>query len=55
LWDKRRTLPRCAEDFPALLAAHIRQVFPHTQPAEGETADNVTRYPGLWRRRRARG
>ena len=55
LWDKRRTLPRCAEDFPALLTAHIRQVFPHTQPAEGETADNVTRYPGPWRRRRAPG
>jgi DNA-binding transcriptional LysR family regulator len=36
LRDKRRTLPRCAADFPELLAEHIREVFPHSQPAEGQ-------------------
>jgi len=33
LWDKRRTLPRYAEGFADLLAAHIQQVFPDTRPA----------------------
>lgn len=28
LWDIRRTLPRCAMDFPELLADHIRKTFP---------------------------
>jgi DNA-binding transcriptional LysR family regulator len=28
LWDIRRTLPRCAVDFPELLADHIRETFP---------------------------
>ena len=27
LWDIRRTLPRCAVDFPELLADHIRETF----------------------------
>jgi DNA-binding transcriptional LysR family regulator len=28
LWDIRRTLPRCAVDFPELLSDHIRETFP---------------------------
>jgi hypothetical protein len=28
LWDKRRTLPKYAEGFAGLLAAHIRELFP---------------------------
>jgi DNA-binding transcriptional LysR family regulator len=35
LRDKRRTLPRCAADFPELLTAHIRELFPHSRPAVG--------------------
>jgi DNA-binding transcriptional LysR family regulator len=28
VWDKRRTLPRYAQDFCDLLAAHMRKIFP---------------------------
>jgi DNA-binding transcriptional LysR family regulator len=28
LWDKRRTLPRYAQEFSELLAVHIRETFP---------------------------
>jgi DNA-binding transcriptional LysR family regulator len=28
LWDKRRTLPRYAQEFSELLAEHIRETFP---------------------------
>jgi DNA-binding transcriptional LysR family regulator len=33
IWDRRRTLPRYAEDFSRLLATHILETFPSTQPA----------------------
>lgn len=33
VWDKRRGLPRYAEDFSALLAEHMREVFRITQPS----------------------
>jgi DNA-binding transcriptional LysR family regulator len=36
LWDIRRTLPRCAVDFPELLADHIRESFPHTMSGDSE-------------------
>jgi DNA-binding transcriptional LysR family regulator len=32
LWDRRRTLPRYAEGFADLLAAHIRDLFGGTEP-----------------------
>ena len=28
VWDKRRVLPRYAQDFCELLAAHMRKLFP---------------------------
>jgi DNA-binding transcriptional LysR family regulator len=31
VWDKRRVLPRYAQDFCELLAAHMRKLFPTTQ------------------------
>lgn len=37
LWDKRRTPPRCAADFPELLTEHILEQFPRSRPAEGQT------------------
>jgi|RhiMethySRZTD1v2_1073278.scaffolds.fasta_scaffold07442_2 DNA-binding transcriptional LysR family regulator len=37
LWDRRRTLPRHAEGFSELLAAHVREVF--RRPPRGATAD----------------
>jgi DNA-binding transcriptional LysR family regulator len=33
LWDKRRVLPACADDFFQSLAAYMREVFPISQPA----------------------
>ena len=33
LWDKRRVLPRYAEGFCGSLAAHMRDVFPISQPS----------------------
>jgi DNA-binding transcriptional LysR family regulator len=42
LWDRRRTLPRCAADLPGLLAEHIREQFPRSRPAE----DRSPRSPG---------
>jgi DNA-binding transcriptional LysR family regulator len=38
LWDKRRTLPRYAERFAHLLAAHIREIFPELPHASGKPA-----------------
>jgi DNA-binding transcriptional LysR family regulator len=34
LWDKRRALPPYARDFCESLAAHMREVFPLSQPAK---------------------
>jgi LysR family nitrogen assimilation transcriptional regulator len=31
-WDKRRSLPRFATDYCAMLAAYMRQTFPITRP-----------------------
>ncbi len=33
LWDKRRVLPACADDFFQSLAAYMRDVFPISRPA----------------------
>jgi DNA-binding transcriptional LysR family regulator len=33
IWDKRRTLPRYADDFCKLLGDHMRKVFPIAQPS----------------------
>jgi DNA-binding transcriptional LysR family regulator len=33
-WDKRRPLPRYATDFCAMLAAHMREVFPISKPTK---------------------
>jgi DNA-binding transcriptional LysR family regulator len=33
VWDKRRILPPYAKDFCELLAAHMREVFPISQPS----------------------
>jgi DNA-binding transcriptional LysR family regulator len=33
VWDKRRVLPQYARDFCELLAAHMREVFPISQPS----------------------
>jgi DNA-binding transcriptional LysR family regulator len=35
VWDKRRTLPRYAQDFCASLAAHMRKIFSH-HPLRGQ-------------------
>jgi DNA-binding transcriptional LysR family regulator len=34
-WDKRRPLPPYAESFCELLADHMREIFPITQPSTG--------------------
>lgn len=36
LWDKRRALPPYAKDFCESLAAHMREVYPISQPARPE-------------------
>jgi DNA-binding transcriptional LysR family regulator len=33
VWDKRRVLPRCAQDFCELLAAHVHEQLPVTHPS----------------------
>ena len=33
LWDKRRPLPRYADDFCASLAAYLREVLPMSRPS----------------------
>ena len=35
VWDKRRVLPRYAQDFCELLATHMRERFPITPPSTG--------------------
>jgi DNA-binding transcriptional LysR family regulator len=35
IWDKRRTLPRYAEEFAGLLSAQIHEAFPGALPATG--------------------
>ena len=42
VWDKRRVLPPYAHDFSELLAAHMREIFPVTQPTAHAT-DGVAR------------
>jgi DNA-binding transcriptional LysR family regulator len=37
LWDTRRALPRHAEAFPGLFAAHIREAFPDNRPVRGKS------------------
>lgn len=36
LWDKRRTLPRYAEEFSELLTTHIWEAFPSSKPSQGK-------------------
>jgi len=36
-WDKRRPLPRFAEDYCVMLAAYMREVFPITRPTEAKS------------------
>jgi DNA-binding transcriptional LysR family regulator len=43
LWDKRRTLPRYAEGFSELLAAHMREVFPISRPSPPKAAAPASR------------
>jgi len=43
-WDKRRSLPRFAADYCAMLAVYMREAFPITRPTE----------PGLKGRKRSR-
>jgi DNA-binding transcriptional LysR family regulator len=45
LWDKRRTLPRCAADFPGLLSEHIREQFPRSRPPESRSRQSPRRSP----------
>lgn len=35
VWDKRRALPRYAQDFCELLAGHMRELFPIAHPSSG--------------------
>jgi len=43
LWDRRRVLPPYAKDFCASLAAHMREVFPISQPAVSKAAKGTKR------------
>ena len=43
LWDKRRVLPRYAEGFCGSLAAHMRDVFPISQPSALERGGTAKR------------
>jgi DNA-binding transcriptional LysR family regulator len=38
LWDRRRTLPRYAEGFSELLAAHVRAMYPAARPSRPKVA-----------------
>lgn len=38
LWDRRRTLPRYAEGFSELLAAHVREMYPTPRPSRLKVA-----------------
>ena len=42
-WDKRRALPPYARDFCESLAAHIREVFPISQPAKPKRGGSAKR------------
>jgi DNA-binding transcriptional LysR family regulator len=42
VWDKRRVLPRYAQDFAELIAAHARKLFPIT-PLSAPVADGATK------------
>jgi LysR family nitrogen assimilation transcriptional regulator len=54
-WDKRRPLPPYATRFGDLLAEHMRNVFPITQPSQSEAiARRAASRPGQPRRGRAR-
>lgn len=55
VWDKRRMLPRYAQDFCELLAAHMRKLFP-IRPLSGPKLDGATKKPrGRARRNSAVG
>lgn len=43
LWDKRRALPPYAKDFCEALAAHVREVFPISQPGAQKTGGGTKR------------
>jgi DNA-binding transcriptional LysR family regulator len=43
LWDKRRALPPYARDFCESLAAHMREVFPISQPAKPKRGGSAKR------------
>jgi DNA-binding transcriptional LysR family regulator len=49
-WDKRRVLPRHTEDFCALLAAHMRELFPTTHPSASKVGAQRTDLRGRARR-----
>jgi hypothetical protein len=38
LWDKRRTLPRYAEGFSELLAAHVQEAFARARPVQSKAS-----------------
>lgn len=44
VWDKRRALPRYAQDFCELLAAHMRKLFP-TKPLSAPKVDGAGKKP----------
>ena len=52
-WDKRRPLPAYATAFCAMLADHMRKVFPITRPTGSKANASASRRGGA-RRRRAR-
>ena len=43
LWDKRRRLPPYARNFSESLAAHMRDVFPISQPRAPKTGRGAKR------------
>jgi DNA-binding transcriptional LysR family regulator len=45
LWDRRRTLPKYAEGFAELLAAHVRDLFPPVR--QGERRKDALRHQAL--------
>jgi DNA-binding transcriptional LysR family regulator len=46
VWDKRRVLPRYAQDFCESLAAHMRKLFPITHPSAPEADGAAKRLRG---------
>jgi DNA-binding transcriptional LysR family regulator len=52
VWDKRRELPRYAQDFAELIAAHARKLFPVTPPS-APVADDTSKRRRRGERERA--